>query len=339
MNPKPNLDLLRGIAVLLVVVEHTLLAKRILTLGPFPIPWIGVVGVFTFFVHTSLVLMWSLERKPHVLDFYIRRVFRIYPLAIVAILIALLFRAPVAGSVQHYFLYLHQSRSTILSNLLLIQNLLPRANMLGVMWTLPLELQMYLLLPALFFLARRERAVWPILVLWVFACAIARSLFDKDASNFLAVVPDFLPGVVAYIAFTHRRPTLPPWLLPLFFATLATLFLLHPDFHRGWIFSLALGLALPSFRQFTHPWIVRPSHELAKYSYGLYLMHPFSIVLGLHLLASHSLALQIAVEIVSLAVFSIASYHLVEKPLIRLGTRVAARAERWYEYVELSPNS
>jgi len=33
VKPKPNLDLLRSIAVLLVVVEHTLLAMRIRSIG------------------------------------------------------------------------------------------------------------------------------------------------------------------------------------------------------------------------------------------------------------------------------------------------------------------
>jgi peptidoglycan/LPS O-acetylase OafA/YrhL len=81
----PNLDLVRSMAVISVVVEHTLLSLGILKIGPFPIKYLGVMGVMVFFVLTTLVLMWSLERKPHTLDFYIRRVFRIYPLALAAI--------------------------------------------------------------------------------------------------------------------------------------------------------------------------------------------------------------------------------------------------------------
>lgn len=68
-----------------MVVEHTLLSLGILKIGPFPIQYLGIMGVMVFFVLTTLVLMWSLERKPHTLDFYIRRVFRIYPLALAAI--------------------------------------------------------------------------------------------------------------------------------------------------------------------------------------------------------------------------------------------------------------
>ena len=85
-------------AVISVVVEHTLISLGVVTVGPFPIQFFGVMGVMVFFVHTALVLMWSLERKPNTLDFYIRRVFRIYPLALLAIAIVVIFHAPVAGT-------------------------------------------------------------------------------------------------------------------------------------------------------------------------------------------------------------------------------------------------
>ena len=57
MQDLPNLDLLRSMAVLSVVVEHTLLGYGVQQLGPWPVEWIGVVGVFLFFVHTATVLM------------------------------------------------------------------------------------------------------------------------------------------------------------------------------------------------------------------------------------------------------------------------------------------
>jgi peptidoglycan/LPS O-acetylase OafA/YrhL len=77
-----NLDLLRSVAVLLVLVSHIPVA-----LGHADGRW-GVVtlagryGVLMFFIHTSLVLMMSLERSERqgpalIRRFYIRRAFRI----------------------------------------------------------------------------------------------------------------------------------------------------------------------------------------------------------------------------------------------------------------------
>jgi len=105
MRDMPNLDFVRSIAVISVILEHTLLALGIKQVGPFPVGYLGVMGVMVFFVLTVLVLMWSLERKPHTLDFYIRRVFRIYPLAMAAIIAAVTLHAPVAGTNIHYFYY------------------------------------------------------------------------------------------------------------------------------------------------------------------------------------------------------------------------------------------
>src|SRR5438045_2701232 len=89
----PNLDILRSIAVLSVFLAHALqvvagckpheyLAYGIDTSS------LGRIGVLIFFVHTSLVLLRSLERTGANLSgwsliryFYVRRAFRIYPLS------------------------------------------------------------------------------------------------------------------------------------------------------------------------------------------------------------------------------------------------------------------
>ena len=75
----PNLDLLRTVAVLLVFVGHLMLTAGVRGLGD-----VGRFGVLIFFVHTSLVLMLSMERLGLTggrlyFAFLIRRFFRIYP--------------------------------------------------------------------------------------------------------------------------------------------------------------------------------------------------------------------------------------------------------------------
>ena len=70
----PNLDLIRSVAVGLVVIPHTLLYINLALIAR--IWFLGFLGVAIFFVHTTLVLMWSLERDPHTARFLLRRVFR-----------------------------------------------------------------------------------------------------------------------------------------------------------------------------------------------------------------------------------------------------------------------
>src|SRR5713226_244214 len=102
-----NLDLLRSIAVLQVLVFHLLLFFGITHIGPWPVKHMGGGGVLFFFVHTSLVLMFSLERLQAKLDgvklfigFMIRRCFRIYPLSLLVVLTVYFLRLPL-GHLVH----------------------------------------------------------------------------------------------------------------------------------------------------------------------------------------------------------------------------------------------
>lgn len=335
MRDLPNLDLLRTLAVLSVVAEHTLLAYRVDRLGPLQVPWLGVVGVFLFFIHTSLVLLWSLERRPHTLDFYIRRIFRIYPLAITAAVITLALHAPVCGSPTAYFHFqAPSSRSTLLGALLLIPNLIGNYLPMSVMWSLPYEVEMYVCLPLLFFFLQRNLSLWPLLLFWGLTMAACRTAFPGVAHNFFLVIPYFLPGAMAYVGFSRHRARLPAWLFVPALLVVWAVFLRNPGWRRADGLCLAVGLGLPLFHQIRTLWLQTVSREIAKYSYGLYLAHPFSIVLGLYLLPHRPLPLQLSVMAVSLIAFTVTSFHLIEKPMMRLGSRLAQRAEHRYEQGE-----
>lgn len=332
---KVNLDLMRSFAIFLVILDHILLAQHIMRVGRWQPAWIGVAGVYIFFVHTCLVLMWSMERKSHTLDFYIRRAFRIYPLVLVALLAVVVFRAPVAGTPDAYFGYTQPGLHSLLTNSLLVQNVLGGGTLIGVLWSLPLEVDMYVLLPVLFFFVRKNFSLWPLLVFWGMAVAIVRP-YLKDGNHFLTVIPCFLPGVMAYVLFRRVRPRIPGWLFPAFLLLLTTCFMLHPSVSMSWPLCLVLGLGLPFFQELRFAPMARASHEIAKYSYGMYLSHPFAIVLGFYLLAGHPLWMQLGMTLSAIPVLSVAAYHLVERPMIVFGARVAAQAEKRYEQKHLA---
>jgi len=154
----PNLDFLRTMAVLFVVASHVAYFFGIVTVATLSVVLIGVFGVLIFFVHTSLVLMFSLERQwnqrgKHGLFpmFMVRRCFRIFPLSIIVLVSIIAFHVPQATLVPGRFEALNATPWDIVSNLALIQNLARRDSILTVMWSLPYEMQMYLFLPWLFF--------------------------------------------------------------------------------------------------------------------------------------------------------------------------------------------
>src|SRR5262249_36713604 len=163
----PNLDLLRAAAVMLVLVSHLVMALGYLehpTSKELAVRELAMIGVLMFFIHTSLVLMMSLDRlgeEAIIRRFYIRRAFRIYPLAIVTIAAALAFKIP-----PHFDpAYEAPSGIAILENALLVQNLFQTPDIVGPMWSLPLEVQMYLMLPFIYFFARRVQSYVGIAIL------------------------------------------------------------------------------------------------------------------------------------------------------------------------------
>jgi peptidoglycan/LPS O-acetylase OafA/YrhL len=211
MSPNSrNLDFLRTVAVLCVFTTHLIYflsgTGQSLVRG-IPVYLLGQTGVLLFFVHTALVLMRSMERmrgRNLVVNFYVRRIFRIYPLSIVCIGAVLLFRIPVGNLVETF------TKNEIISNLLLVQNLHPYKSVSAPLWSLPYEVQMYLMLPAIFFLLKRFPTKLSVLLLWVAICGA-----EPFAPVLLEYVPCFLGGVLAYQLSKERTFALPSWVLPI----------------------------------------------------------------------------------------------------------------------------
>jgi peptidoglycan/LPS O-acetylase OafA/YrhL len=208
-----NLDFLRAVAVSCVFFAHL---NNMATSSRGEISWhFGQMGVLLFFVHTSFVLMQSLERLKCTgaglfSSFYIRRWFRIYPLSILFVLTAYVFSVSPEGDT----LFRHQwSFKELTANLTLTQNL--TYNMVDGLWTLPLEVQMYLVLPLLYIVLRKRPLLW-VAVLCVLA--IPAGVVQPMVSgrlNILSYVPCFLGGVVAWQVANQVEATLPGWMWPL----------------------------------------------------------------------------------------------------------------------------
>ena len=173
-----NLDLLRAIALLAVLSVHILRFLGVIPAGS-PLLRMGRFAVLLFFVHTSLVLMQSLARRYRgerwrdvFGHFLVRRCFRIFPLSILLVLVVFAFKIPAANVGVWSIHYVDLGLGGLLSNLLLLQNLTFTPSIVGQLWSLPLEMQMYVLLPSLFLFARRATSVRPLLGLWVVAVGL-----------------------------------------------------------------------------------------------------------------------------------------------------------------------
>jgi peptidoglycan/LPS O-acetylase OafA/YrhL len=190
-----NLDFLRSIAVLLVFGTHYYDIRGGAG-AMWSIPWrVGQLGVLIFFVHTSLVLMWSLERTSAqgqrlVAPFYARRAFRIYPLSMTCVLFAYFFDAQ--WSPENFW------QNLTLTQYVLFKGKLSLPPTVTPLWTLPLEIEMYVALPLLFLLLR-HRPVKLLVAIWgasiAAACVLPRL---GDGMTIFRYVPCFLGGVMAW---------------------------------------------------------------------------------------------------------------------------------------------
>jgi peptidoglycan/LPS O-acetylase OafA/YrhL len=323
-----NLDLIRACAVLCVFFAHL---HDIVTGRATLVGWhLAQIGVLTFFVHTSMVLMLSLERmrlagKQMFLAFYLRRFFRLYPLSMFCVTLAmLLHRAPIATHSLRYWTWWEY-----LVNLALANNLTYTDTMVGGLWTLPLEVQMYVLLPALYLLVR-SRGPAALGLLWILSVplAVAQGHISERISV-LAYAPCFIAGVLAY-GIAQRWPRRSPgWLWPVVFpATWCVFFLARhgADMPYRWAFCLTLGCAIPWFREIPSGLMRRAAAIVAKYSYGIYLSHVALMIWAFNLPVT-PLA-RWAVFIVSAIAVPVAMFYCIERPLMQTGKLLSDRMFR-----------
>lgn len=298
---------------------------------------LGILGVVIFFVHTSIVLMASLHRleksagslRSLALAFWIRRFFRIYPLSILCVIVVTAFRIPVSDCVGCGWIGI----KGFLANLALVQNLTGSVNVEGALWTLPIEIQMYLILPFAYLAVHGERrfrslALWPLSLLLALA-----SLATFSIGNLFFYAPCFTSGIVAYDLIRSRVSArkLPAWIWPVGVAAMIALFGPYDGvvsggrFLRAWGLSLLLGILYANVKEIQISWINEVFHWIAERSYGIYLSHPIAMWIALNRMAQFPLWVRITSLIVLAIVIPALLYPSIEKPLISAGGHLAKR--------------
>jgi len=340
MRHSANLDILRSLAVSMVLIDHlvrTLVVHsglRNIAVIAFT-SHIGHVGVLAFFVHTSLVLMYSLERMARSEDrvslrFYVRRFFRIYPLSIFCIIVAVIFHVPAnpLGGTRGFAL------PVVIANLLLVQNIITKTSVLGPLWSLPFEVQMYVVLPALYYLTLRRRAIAYLIGLLALFCVFGCLLFHATGHlSMAAYVPCFLSGVLCYSLRDHIRTSVssalwPPFVLLLICGYCVTNMADDAKFWIGWIFCLSLGLAINFFHDSASKPINAVARRVALYSYGIYLTQVLVLYLVFVVFGVNNLVFGPLLSLVLIIAASVVTYHLIESPFMKLGKRLSIRSVR-----------
>ena len=320
----------------MVLIDHLLPTMQHYTAFSSPIlkytVHIGYTGVLAFFVHTSLVLMYSLERmhreSDHVaLRFYVRRFFRLYPLAIFAIVLVLALGIPS----NTWYEPTSHTWQEITANLLLVQNLWVRKDVIGPLWSLPYEVQMYIVFPALYLVSRKRLGPIYLSGLYLAACGLGTLLWIFTGhENFGEFIPCFLSGILCYSLRNRIKPFIPGVFWPLFVVGWIAAFCLviEVQYWHAWIFCLVLGLAINCFHDSPARWLNLAAARVALYSYGMYLLHVPVLYLIFEWMNIENVWVAGVLEFTMTFAVAAVTYHVLEERFIELGRRLSGARGR-----------
>lgn len=324
---QPELDGFRGFAVLTVLLAHSSHAG----LHPFGVDFdhFGSVGVYLFFVLSAYLInrqmLDALERgsanSRFWLRYAVRRLLRIYPMYLLALLACLgLHRGGLESLI---------STGTDLANHLLLRDAR------GVFWTLPVEITYYLLSPLAVLLLWPLYRARPWLAISVLFTAMVSLWYLRFLHLPLPVALRFAPvlGFGTLLALLQRRLRLPGGIgLALFALILTTipsvsrlLYGTYPFY--GYPYTLAYGLAwmLILYQALYHEvalsalgrWL--PLRYLGALSFSIYLLHLPVLALCQHYLDPAWVVPGFWAGTLAL---SFATFTFVERPLALLKIRL-----------------
>ncbi|GGO16069.1 hypothetical protein GCM10010116_32350 [Microbispora rosea subsp. aerata] len=193
------LDALRGIAAPAVALHHSAWTF-------IPAVWaeadrrvdVGTWGVFVFFLVSGYIIPASLERRGDLRAFWIGRAFRLLPLLLAALALALLLAH--AGVFETSpGLDRRPAPLVALANLTMLQELLGVPSVINVMWTLSYEMAFYLMTAGLFAVRQAHRPA-PIAVVLAVAAVPLGLLMPYATINGGAGLAAAILGVAVVLA-------------------------------------------------------------------------------------------------------------------------------------------
>ena len=348
----PNLNSLRFLAALLVIVHHIEQYKEILGLPNFyhnhTIQLMSKIGVTLFFVLSGFLITYLLlvEQKEHgdiqIKSFYIRRILRIWPLYYLIILLAFF----VFPHIELMHLPGHDGSHFFIK---LIFFVLMMPNVIHAMgaglaygtqtWSIGAEEQFYLIWPWLlkFFKNKLRLIIGVILVYLLFRYLFAFLFYKHVIFAYLYRIWYLFPidnmafgGLFAVIYFNNYKKAiyfLQHKLLQIIVWLVTVLLILSGKslgyFHHQ-IYSFLFGIIILNLATNDNTVVnfkLKYLDYLGKISYGLYMYHSILIVLSIKLLQAFNITQNLFIYALSFLltiIVSALSYEYFEKRFIKM---------------------
>lgn len=334
-HKKNNFDFLRLIFAASVLVTHayTLSGSKEcdwlcqLTNGQVVFSYLGVKG---FFVISGYLIFQSLERSRNLVDYYWKRLLRLFP-ALFIVLLLTTFLVPIVyeGSVPYY---LNKSLFTYLpKNLTLfhlqynIEGVFEKnpyqATINGSLWTIQYEFTLYILLSFLIIFKRRKKVLIAILSGLMLFFWVGNRFYFNEFKQFTYIINGellldlgifFIAG--SLMAALNIEKINRKWELILLVVIVIIASFYYNFFNASSYFTLPILFILVGLNPI--PIIENIGNKIGDLSYGIYI-YGFPVQQTLmHFYKLNYLELMIYSLFIS-AIFAFFSWHLVEKKMLK----------------------
>ncbi|EPM3640576.1 acyltransferase family protein [Enterobacter roggenkampii] len=361
-NYLPQLTWLRGIAALLVIVSHCvrttespyssidspsdIILFNSLDLGSF--------AVTLFFCLSGATLYLNHKNDKTLADtasFIVKRIFRIYPAFIFAILAYVLlgniyvewYGEPRGIWIDN--IALPYSYVDVFKHLFLLYDLIGNPYIInGAFWSLPVEFRYYLLFPVALFLMRKSGPTSVMALALLLACSVYFMPWKPSMPHFFLLSPSFFGGMLAaYLYERNGKPLKYSLLIIILSLVLASLVWMFRDdlpnqykALRYYNFNILLCIIIVYFSLRTN--VINYSMKIrsalgffGNVSYSLYLLHQlvltfvFIICMKIGITGDAKILFIFPITVAVSLLFAWASYKFIEKPGVRLGRYIIER--------------
>jgi len=336
MSRANNFDLIRLFAAIQVLIAHSKWQLNIKSfmplLGYFP-------GVLMFFTISGFLVFSSLERNKNIKQYFLNRFLRIYPALWVCIGVTILFILFTSNLTFKDFISFDFIGWT-LAQFTLFQFWTPDllrdwgfGTPNGSLWTIPVEIQFYILLPIILLKFKRIKLLYKLVLLVIFSIGsnLTLSLFESiDKTNVfvkligVSIFPylySFIFGMIIYKYWSYLKQVIVGkafiWLILFFLFCYFTKS--YPSYQPSSVFGFIANLFL-SLLTISMAYTLPKLNNLLRgndISYGIYIYHmPI-----LNVFVTFGLMKDVKylwMVLITAFVFAIMSWILIEKRVLQL---------------------
>lgn len=314
-------DGLRGIAIIFVLLSH--LGNSGIFVLPIEHNAIGKIGVWLFFILSALLLtnrfyvdlLNTQNKKYCTYNFIIRRIFRIYPLFLFALIL-------------HLYVN-HLDISSLINHLFLMEGY-------GELWAISIEFQYYFLIIAFVYLSIYLSIRVLIMITFIFliiSYIYSDLIFSNSLILLVKILPFWVGSIIAIkVKFDNTNNILFNEKINYLLSTISFGFILFTTYlyrtaimennlNHTFTINILITISFSIFLVFSYysSYIYKiisstPLVFIGRISFSLYLMHMFVIVF---LKDYNSIFI-----ILGIFLFSYLTYLFIEKPFIKIGNQL-----------------